>query len=129
MSTLINYETDSSINNPDALLTANAALELAINQQNILNAEKIEAAKEWVLGTCENNIRQACNNGETFTSIEFPEALDKEIVKSMLAGGYYSVEFVQIENTLFIQIGWDATDIEATTPSIPDSEDNEASAD
>jgi hypothetical protein len=31
MSTLINYETDSSINSPDAILTANAALELAIS--------------------------------------------------------------------------------------------------
>lgn len=129
MSTLINYETDGSINNPDALLTANAALELAINQQNILNAEKIEAAKEWVLGTCENNIRHVCSNGETFISIEFPETLDKEIVKSMLAGGHYGVEFIQNENTLFIQISWDSTDIEAVTPSIPDSEDNEVSAD
>ena len=129
MSTLINYETDGNVNNPDALLTANAALELAISQQNIFNAEKIEAAKEWVLGTCEDNIRHVCSNGETFTSIEFPEALDKEIVKSMLAGGHYSVEFVQIENTLFIQIGWDSTDIEAATPSIPNSEDDETSAD
>jgi hypothetical protein len=31
MSTLINYETDGNVNNPDALLTASAALELAIN--------------------------------------------------------------------------------------------------
>lgn len=128
MSTLINYETDSSVNNPDALLTANAALELAINQQNILNAEKIEAAKEWVLGTCENNIRHVCSNGETFLSMEFPDTLDKEIVKSMLAGGYYGVEFIQIENTLFIQISWDSTDIKAATPSIPDFGNDEAGA-
>ena len=129
MSTLINYETDGNKNISDALLTANAALELAISQQNILNAEKIKAAKEWVLGTCEDNIRHACSNGETFTSIEFPETLDKEIVKSMLAGGYYSVEFIQVENTLLIQISWDSTDIEAATPSIPDSGNDETSAD
>jgi hypothetical protein len=94
-----------------------------------LNAEKIEAAKKWILGTCENSIRQACSNGETFTSTAFPEVLDEEIVKSMLTGGNYAVEFIQIENTLFIQISWDSTDIQATTPSIPDSGNGEAIAD
>jgi hypothetical protein len=54
--------------------------------------------------------------------------LDKEIVENMLAGGHYGVEFIQIENTLFIQISWDSTDIEAATPSIPDSGDNETGA-